>query len=265
MSRFYIPAYKGKKQVPSFAGVKSIGSNALQYMFQKRTDLSGGINFQDLVSVNTYGLNNTFYMSSGITSVSFSKLKTIARNGLDCFLYGCGTLTGAVTFSELTNIEYAGMTRAFYNCSGITSVSFPKLETLLGNGLSQAFYNNSGITSISFPKLTTIGTSGLNDTFYNCNKITSVSFPSLNVLGSSNAYGEFQRSFANCTSLSSVYFSALKSCSQNSHFQNMLWGVTGCTVHFPSNMQSVIGSHTDITNGFGGTNTTVLFDLPATS
>ena len=44
----------------------------------------------------------------------------------------------------------------------------------------------------------------------------------------------------------------------------MLQGVSGCTVHFPSNLQSVIGSWSDVTNGFGGTNTTVLFDLPST-
>ena len=45
----------------------------------------------------------------------------------------------------------------------------------------------------------------------------------------------------------------------------MLRGVTGCTVHFPSNLEAVIGSWSDVTNGFGGTNTTVLFDLPATT
>jgi hypothetical protein len=45
----------------------------------------------------------------------------------------------------------------------------------------------------------------------------------------------------------------------------MLQGVTGCTVHFPSNLQSVIGSWSDVTARFGGTNTTVLFDLTATT
>ena len=44
----------------------------------------------------------------------------------------------------------------------------------------------------------------------------------------------------------------------------MLSGVTGCTVHFPSNLQSVIGSWTSVSAGFSGTNTTVLFDLTAT-
>jgi hypothetical protein len=44
----------------------------------------------------------------------------------------------------------------------------------------------------------------------------------------------------------------------------MLSGVTGCTVHFPSNLQAVIGSWADVTAAFGGTNTTILYDLPQT-
>ena len=44
----------------------------------------------------------------------------------------------------------------------------------------------------------------------------------------------------------------------------MLRGVTGCTVHFPSNLESVIGSWSSVTNGFGGTDTVILFDLPLT-
>jgi hypothetical protein len=62
-------------------------------------------------------------------------------------------------------------------------------------------------------------------------------------------------------------FPALTSTSFGSYtnqFNNMLRMVTGCTVHFPSNLQSVIGSWSDITAGFGGTNTVVSFDLPAT-
>lgn len=70
------------------------------------------------------------------------------------------------------------------------------------------------------------------------------------------------------TSITTVSLPALKSTSFGSYtnqFDYMLKNVTGCTVHFPSNLQSVIGSWTSVTSGFGGTNTTVLFDLPATS
>jgi hypothetical protein len=73
--------------------------------------------------------------------------------------------------------------------------------------------------------------------------------------------------FYACTALTSVEFPALKSTSFGSYtnqFNSMLSGVTGCTVHFPSNLESVIGSWSSVTAGFGGTNTTVLFDLSAT-
>lgn len=42
---------------------------------------------------------------------------------------------------------------------------------------------------------------------------------------------------------------------------NVLSGVRSCTVHFPAAIQSTIGNWTSVQNGFGGTNTTVLFDL----
>jgi hypothetical protein len=64
--------------------------------------------------------------------------------------------------------------------------------------------------------------------------------------------------------ITKLEFPSLKSTSTIS-MSNMLEGVTDCTVHFPSNLQSVIGQSADVLAGFGGTNTTVLFDLPATS
>jgi hypothetical protein len=74
--------------------------------------------------------------------------------------------------------------------------------------------------------------------------------------------------FYGCASLTSVSFPALTSTSFGSYtnqFSDMLGDVDGCTVHFPSNLQSVIGSWSDVTSGFGGSRTTVLFDLPATT
>jgi hypothetical protein len=74
--------------------------------------------------------------------------------------------------------------------------------------------------------------------------------------------------FQGCTKLKTLSFPALTSNSFGSYtnqFNNMLSGVTGCKVHFPSNLQSVIGSWSSVTSGFTGTNTTVLFDLPATT
>ena len=41
----------------------------------------------------------------------------------------------------------------------------------------------------------------------------------------------------------------------------MLYGVNGCTVHFPANVKTTIQSWGDVVNGFNGTNTTILYDL----
>ena len=101
--------------------------------------------------------------------------------------------------------------------------------------------------------------------FYGCTGLTSVDLSSLTTINGSYAmYGVFRA----CTSLTNISFPALTSTgfgSYTNQFKYMVRGVKGCTVHFPSNLQSVIGSWSDVTNGFDGTNTTVLFDLPATT
>ena len=69
--------------------------------------------------------------------------------------------------------------------------------------------------------------------FYGCSKLTSLSFPALTVDSFGSEVGQLDR---------------------------MLSGVTGCTVHFPAAIQAKIETMTGYPN-FGGTNTTVLFDL----
>lgn len=110
---------------------------------------------------------------------------------------------------------------------------------LADNALYCKYYAKPNVKTVSFSDLTTIsGSSGMQRSFDKCTSLTSLSFPSL----TSKSFGSY-----------------------TSQFSYMLYGVTGCTVHFPSNLQSVIGSWSDVTSGFGGTSTTVLFDLPATT
>jgi hypothetical protein len=114
------------------------------------------------------------------------------------------------------------------------------LTTVSGSSaISYAFSGCTGLTSVDLSSLTTVsGSSAMYYAFSGCTKMTTLSFPSL----TSTSFG-----------------------SNTNQFNNMLSGVTGCTVHFPSNLQSVIGSWADVRNGFGGTNTVVAFDLPATT
>ena len=73
--------------------------------------------------------------------------------------------------------------------------------------------------------------------------------------------------FADCANLQNIYFYALDTSSFGSYtniFINMLSGDSNVTVHFPIRIQSKISSWADVVNGFGGTGTTVLFDIVTT-
>lgn len=230
-----------------FTGVEDLGEKALAYKFYKNTILKS-ISFPDLVTVSgNYALDNAFYggdingtIYDGLTSISLPKLETVSG--------------------------YLALSRTFQSNRGITSIELPKLKTISGsNAFANTFDAMDSLTSVSLPELTTISDyMGMSYCFNNDRNLPSVSFPKLSVLTGSQA---FYYTFSYDTSLQSVSFPALTSQSFGSYtnqFNRMLNSVTGCTVHFPSNLQSVIGSWSDVTSGFGGTNTTVLFDLPAT-
>ena len=143
------------------------------------------------------------------------------------------------TFSlpaNATSIGPSALYYAFYNCASLTSVDLSSLTTLTGsNALYYAFSGCTHLTSVDLSSLTTLtGSYALANAFYGCTSLTSLSFPALTT-----------SSFGTATN----------------QFNNMLSRVRGCTVHFPAAIQSKIGSWSSVTNGFGGTNTTVLYDL----
>ena len=81
--------------------------------------------------------------------------------------------------------------RAFYNCTGLTSLSLPSGITFIG---SEAFSGCSGLTSLSLPSgLTSIGS----EAFSGCSGLTSLSLPSgLTSIGS--------EAFSGCSGLTSL-------------------------------------------------------------
>jgi len=113
------------------------------------------------------------------------------------------------------------------------------------------------------------GVINLGDFVLMCAFYGSTGLEDVDFTGLENITGEkaLQRAFANCVNLTDIRFPNLKSTfagSNTDQFNEMLLGVTGCSVHFPSNLESVIDTWTDVVAGFGGTSTTVLFDLEAT-
>lgn len=205
-----------------------------------------------------------FFQCFNLTSVDFSSLTTVSGASALCRVcYNCSRITSA-DFSSLATISGpAALSYAFCNCSRLTSASFPVLTTVSGSdAFSNAFYSCGDITSVSFPALTTVsGSSAFSRAFCYCYDLTTVSFPALDSISGG---GAFYSAFQNCSNLTSLSFPALTASSFGSNtnqFDNMLNRCSGVTVHFPSAVQSTIGNWSSVTSGFGGTNTTVLFDL----
>ena len=228
--------------IMDFTGVKTIYDYALAAAYMNNTNISGAVDMSDLINVSAaYACYWAFYGCTGITSAKLSSLTQVSGD------HGCAAM--------------------FFDCSGITTINISSLTTVNGtSGCSSMFYGCSSATSVDISSLATISTTaGCESMFRGCSGLTSVT---LNALTNITAQRTCERMFQGCTSLTSLSFPALTSTSfgsRTNQFNSMLLGVTGCTVHFPSNLQSVIGSWTSVSSGFDGTNTTVLFDLPATS
>lgn len=248
----------------SFPDLEDINKRScLDYTFMGCTNLTS-VSFPKLSNMSTTfnGLRSTFNSCTSLTSLNLSLLTRVTDHGLNTICQNCSNLT-SINLDSVKKILSNGLEGAFRYCN-LTSVSFPALTAIYGRGFAVAVADNPNLTSISLPVLEKVdGGDSFQNAFLNT-AITTMTFPAL-------YWAKGQRSFSycfqGCTSLTSVSFPALKSDSFGSYtnqFNNMLYNVTGCTVHFPSNLQSVIGSWADVTAGFGGTNTTVLFDLPAT-
>ena len=239
---------QGKLQMPTssftfslHSNATDIGSDMMHYAFYGCTGLTS-VDLSSLTTISgTYAMQYAFNVCTGLTSVDLSNLTTVSgRDAMDSAFYSCSGLT-SVDLSSLTTVSGdSAMHYAFNGCRGLTSVDLSNLTTLSSNrAMNSAFSGCTGLTSVDLSSLTTVsGNYAMISAFRGCTGLTSVSFPSL----TSTSFGSY-----------------------TNQFNGMLSGVTGCAVHFPSNLQSVIGSWSDVTAGFGGTNTTVLFDLPATT
>lgn len=235
-------------------GVTTIGRYALANAYRDNAQLSGKIDMSSITTINDNGCENMFFQSNNlpsdpdnsITEIDLSNLQTIGNQGIS-FLFG--------NASQRPN-------------SQLTTVRLDKLKTITGTeAMNLAFAANKLLKNVTMNLLETINA---NKAMFQCfcrTGIETFRFPSLSTItspGTQYFYAPLGGLFYGATSLQSVWFYALNTNSFGSgtyQFNGMLTGVTGCTVHFPMAIQSTIGSWSDVTGGFGGTNTTVLFDL----
>lgn len=264
------PASAQEKTV-DFSGLKAITPDSYQGFYQAFRGCTSltSVSFPSLETVKSNGSSggytfyNTFYECTALTEASFPALTDVSSYyGFSTAFSGCTSLT-TVDFSALISTGSVGaFYGAFDGCTMLTSVGFSSLETAGYESFSNAFKGCTALTSVSFPSLTTTTDSTVfSNAFKGCTALTSMAFPALTTI---DQYRVFYNMFNGCTSLTSVSFPALTTSSFGSYsnqFNNMLSGCSNVTVHFPAAIQGTIGSWNDVRNGFGGTNTTVLFDL----
>lgn len=154
-----------------------------------------------------------------------------------------------------------GLPYAFYLCRGITAVDMSSITEIIGlDSMQYCFASCPNLVSVDMSGLDTInGGNACGYMFKSCSSLSEIDFSSLRYVTSYNALAYM---FQDCGALKALSFPSLDaSISSNSAFYMMLSGVSGCTVHLPASQQSVMEGWSNVTNGFGGTNTTVLFDL----
>lgn len=198
-------------------------------------------------------LSNVVEVKSDMNPYCFSKICN-----------GNNNVVGTVNLGQLKKIQScdSAFRGTYGSCINVTAVN---LHNLVDVDASYALANTfDGCTNLTEVDIDSLEGVWQNYCFQGCfgkAKLSTIYFKSLKNVKSNN---EFYYTLANCSLLSSVWFYALNTASFNNnqnHFNNMLNSDTGVTVHFPMAIQSTIGSWSDVTAGFGGTNTTILYDI----
>ncbi len=138
--------------------------------------------------------SSSFEACTGLTSIVVENANTVYDSRQNCnaiiesatntLIYGCKATIIPNTITSIGNY-------AFWNCTGLSSITIPNSVTSIENG---AFRGCEGLTTISIPNsVTNIGWMA----FYYCTSLTAISIPnSVTTIGHS--------AFASCYSLTSI-------------------------------------------------------------
>lgn len=182
--------------------------------------------------------------------------------------YGNTVISGAFDLSGVTHVATNGLASFLNGCSNITSVNVENIATVEDYGLSNAF-SGTGITTFTMKAYPGGASSSCLGICSNCSNLTTAKMYSFTP-GETYYYGELDYAFANCPSLTNVYFYLLFPVSSDpydydANFEGLLDTDTNVTVHMPMRIQQSvtdnIANMTNFANGFGGTNTTILYDI----
>lgn len=259
-------------RIVDISGATSLNPHVLADAYNNNQNISGTVDFHTLTTVAyDYVLWRTFRNCGGITGINLSGLTSV--NGNSAFeeaFNGCTNVT-SLNLSSLALINGQYSMQSAFRKLGITTLDLGSLAQIQGsNSCKYMFAECGALTSVDLSGLTTVTGYGACQFMFNkCTSLASVTFTSLSNISNGSV---FDNMFSACTGLTTLSFPALTSTSfgtYNNQFANMIAGCTGVTIHFPSNLDpaggsTVISSKTGYPN-FGGSSTTLAFDLTATN
>lgn len=242
----------------------TVPNDAFAYKFYRSN--AGGDVVLNATSVGFASFDHAFQSNVGIRSFSMPNLVRIDFQSFQyCFVY---SKIKSVVVDSLETIPSTNSSSCFTHfCDSarfLEVAKFTNLQSISGSYAFNYAFASTAIKENPFPELVSIsayGNGAFAMAFTSCQNIENFSFDKLQTVLAPDV---FSRAWQYCGNLKTLSFPALKAVSRENTFDNMLSGCSGVTVHFPSNMQEAIGQWGSVINGFGGTNTTVLFDLPET-
>lgn len=277
----------------NLSGLTTVKTYSFNNAFYNCSHITGSVDLSSVTTIESYGLYSAFSGCTGITSFDLGGLESISANYVCAYMFSRCTGLTSVDLSSLKTIGSSGSNafqEAFKDCTGIITVNLSSLTEIPANSVFyNAFTGCTGLTSVNMSNIYKVsGSSCCIYMFKGCSNLTTVNMGAVRFLSGNGccqymfegcsslasfdmskvmsfSTNAFQYMFHNCTSLTELSFDGflISNTNYNSAFYNTLLGCTGVTVHFPSNWATAMASWSNIQNGMGGTNTTILWDLPA--
>lgn len=266
----------------NFNDVTQIENGVLLYAYSRNSGLiNRDVAMPNLTTVGDESLAHAFE-SSNVTSFTANNLTNVSGYGSFAYAFSYSSLTTA-NMTSLANVSGTYAFNSAFSNTDITTFNAPALAEVSGENAFGNAFSGSNLVNLVFSVRILSGLNCCVNMCSSCNSLVTAVFPNLSTISGAYAMNDaftkssvqkvefyqlthitsaaFNMTFSDCQSLQKVIFYRLYDVTDSGCFGNMLRGTTDAVVHFPVSLQSIIGAWSDVVNGFGGTNATVMFDI----
>ena len=203
-------AFYNCKQLASFIRGDNIRINDMRYLFYNNIKLSTiNIYFNNDGSV-FYNMSYSFCNCVKLQHFIYSNFGWNMRpNDMRSMFHNCTTI-GSVQISIDTTLYNVSMSKMFYNCKNLISVTFQNYyynNYYYPSDMNEMFYNCFKLSTLSFDEFKTDYVLNMSYLFYNCKELQN--FPS-NMYFSNKLTTDMRGAFQNCIKLSSFTLTSFK-------------------------------------------------------